>query len=395
MKSNISAIGSAPQTTRDLNHSAISSTQEIIAEMKAGRMVVLVDEEDRENEGDLVLAADHVSPETINFMAKFGRGLICLTLTPDHCARLGLDLMVAKNGTKHSTAFTASIEAAEGVTTGISAADRSRTVQVAVSVYAKPADIVQPGHIFPLRAQPGGVLMRAGHTEAGCDLARLAGLTPASVICEIMKDDGEMARLPDLIEFAKLHGLKIGTIADLIHYRSANESLIARIGERIVQTSYGEMKLVAYRDTPSGAPHFALVHGTINPDAETLVRVHEPLSVLDLLDVRSSTHSWPVLKALELISQQAAGVLVLLNCNQNSDDVFAQFDALASMDQNNQLKGSIAKKQAKMDLRTYGVGAQILKDLGVGSMRLLSQPRKMPSMAGFDLQVAGYEEFKK
>jgi 3,4-dihydroxy 2-butanone 4-phosphate synthase / GTP cyclohydrolase II len=395
MKSNISSIGSAPQTATDLNHSAISSTQEIIAEMKAGRMVVLVDEEDRENEGDLVLAADHVSPETINFMAKFGRGLICLTLTEEHCARLGLDLMVAKNGTKHSTAFTASIEAAEGVTTGISAADRARTVQVAVSVYAKPIDIVQPGHIFPLRAQPGGVLMRAGHTEAGCDLARLAGLTPASVICEIMKDDGEMARLPDLIEFAKLHQLKIGTIADLIQYRSANESLIARIGERTVQTPYGEMKLVAYRDTPSGAPHFALVHGTINPDAETLVRVHEPLSVLDLLDVQGSTHSWPVLKALELISQQSAGVLVLLNCNQSSDDVFAQFDALASMDQNKQLKGTIAKKQAKMDLRTYGVGAQILKDLGVGSMRLLSQPRKMPSMAGFDLQVAGYEEFKK
>jgi 3,4-dihydroxy 2-butanone 4-phosphate synthase / GTP cyclohydrolase II len=395
MKSNISAIGSATQTTRDQNHSAISSTQEIIAEMKAGRMVVLVDEEDRENEGDLVLAADHVTPETINFMAKFGRGLICLTLTEEHCARLGLDLMVTKNGTKHSTAFTASIEAAEGVTTGISAADRARTVQVAVSVYAKPTDIVQPGHIFPLRAQPGGVLMRAGHTEAGCDLARLAGLTPASVICEIMKDDGEMARLPDLIEFAKLHQLKIGTIADLIQYRGANESLIERIGERSVHTPYGEMKLIAYRDTPSGAPHFALVHGTINPDAETLVRVHEPLSVLDLLDVQGSTHSWPVLKALELISQQTAGVLVLLNCNQSSDDVFAQFDALASMDQNKQLKGSIAKKQAKMDLRTYGVGAQILKDLGVGSMRLLSQPRKMPSMAGFDLQVAGYEEFKK
>jgi 3,4-dihydroxy 2-butanone 4-phosphate synthase / GTP cyclohydrolase II len=395
MKSNISAIGSATQTTRDQNHSAISSTQEIIAEMKAGRMVVLVDEEDRENEGDLVLAADHVTPETINFMAKFGRGLICLTLTEEHCARLGLDLMVTKNGTKHSTAFTASIEAAEGVTTGISAADRARTVQVAVSVYAKPTDIVQPGHIFPLRAQPGGVLMRAGHTEAGCDLARLAGLTPASVICEIMKDDGEMARLPDLIEFAKLHQLKIGTIADLIQYRGANESLIERIGERSVHTPYGEMKLIAYRDTPSGAPHFALVHGMINPDAETLVRVHEPLSVLDLLDVQGSTHSWPVLKALELISQQTAGVLVLLNCNQSSDDVFAQFDALASMDQNKQLKGSIAKKQAKMDLRTYGVGAQILKDLGVGSMRLLSQPRKMPSMAGFDLQVAGYEEFKK
>jgi 3,4-dihydroxy 2-butanone 4-phosphate synthase / GTP cyclohydrolase II len=200
--------------------SSISPTAEIIAEMKAGKMVVLVDEEDRENEGDLVLAADHVSPEAINFMARFGRGLICLTLTGEKCDQLGLNLMVTKNGTKHSTAFTSSIEAAEGVTTGISAADRSRTVQAAVSVYAKPSDIVQPGHIFPLRAQSGGVLMRAGHTEAGCDLARLSGLTPAAVICEIMKDDGEMARLPDLIEFAKQHQLKIGTIADLIHYRS-------------------------------------------------------------------------------------------------------------------------------------------------------------------------------
>jgi 3,4-dihydroxy 2-butanone 4-phosphate synthase / GTP cyclohydrolase II len=383
-----------PEPTGSNPNSSISTTQEIIAEMKAGRMVVLVDEEDRENEGDLVLAADHVTPEAINFMAKFGRGLICLTLTEDRCAQLGIDLMVTKNGTKHSTAFTTSIEAAEGVTTGISAADRSRTVQAAVSVYAKASDIVQPGHIFPLRAQAGGVLMRAGHTEAGCDLSRLAGLTPAAVICEIMKDDGEMARLPDLIVFAKTHGLKIGTIADLIQYRSANETLIERLGERTITTPYGQMQLVAYLDKPSGAPHLALVHGTVNPEAETLVRVHEPLSVLDLLDVESSTHSWPVLKALEVISQQSVGVLVLLNCNQGAEGLFAQFDALASLDQNTGLKNSLARRQAKMDLRTYGVGAQILKDLGVGSMRLLSHPRKMPSMAGFDLQVAGYEEYE-
>jgi 3,4-dihydroxy 2-butanone 4-phosphate synthase / GTP cyclohydrolase II len=383
-----------PEKAEVTLNSSIAPTTEIIAEMKAGRMVVLVDEEDRENEGDLVLAAEHVTPEAINFMAKFGRGLICLTLTEDRCAQLGIDLMVTKNGTKHSTAFTTSIEAAEGVTTGISAADRSRTVQAAVSVYAKPSDIVQPGHIFPLRAQAGGVLMRAGHTEAGCDLSRLAGLTPAAVICEIMKDDGEMARLPDLIVFAKEHGLKIGTIADLIHYRSANESLIERQGERMITTPYGPMKLVAYRDKPSGGPHLALVHGVVNPETETLVRVHEPLSVLDLLDVESSTHSWPVLKALEVISQQPAGVLVLLNCNQSADGLFTQFDALASLDQNRGLKKTLAVRQAKMDLRTYGVGAQILKDLGVVSMRLLSHPRKMPSMAGFDLQVAGYEEYK-
>ncbi len=374
------------------NSFALASTQEIIAEMRAGKMVVLVDEEDRENEGDLVLAADHVTPEAINFMAKYGRGLICLTLNEDRCKQLGLDLMVTNNGTKHSTAFTASIEAAEGVTTGISAADRARTVQAAVSVYAKASDIVQPGHIFPLRAQPGGVLMRAGHTEAGCDLARLAGLTPASVICEIMKDDGEMARLPDLIEFAKQHSLKIGTIADLIQYRSANESLIERKGERAIQTPFGAMRMVVYRDLPSGAPHIAIVHGSISPQTETLVRVHEPLSVLDLLDVESSTHSWPVMKALEKISQQACGVLVLLNCNQPASALFNQIDALVDLDGDNALKSTLAKKQAKMDLRTYGVGAQILKDIGVGQMRLLSQPRKMPSMTGFDLQVSGYQE---
>jgi 3,4-dihydroxy 2-butanone 4-phosphate synthase / GTP cyclohydrolase II len=384
---------SAAPVSVDLS-SAISCTTEIIAEMKAGRMVVLVDEEDRENEGDLVLAADHVSPEAINFMARFGRGLICLTLTEERCDQLGLNLMVTKNGTKHSTAFTSSIEAAEGVTTGISAADRSRTVQAAVSVYAKPSDIVQPGHIFPLRAQAGGVLMRAGHTEAGCDLSRLAGLTPAAVICEIMKDDGEMARLPDLVIFAKEHGLKIGTIADLIHYRSANESIIERLGEREVLTPFGPKKLVAYRDKPSGAPHFALVHGTVDPDGETAVRVHEPLSVIDLLDMNSSTHSWPLLKALEMISKQPSGVMVLLNCNQSAENTFAQFEAMLALDQNRQVKDTLAKRQAKMDLRTYGVGAQILKDLGVGKMRLLSHPRKMPSMAGFDLQVAGYEQLK-
>ena len=384
-------IRAVPNNPTNNPTNKIASTAEVIAEMKAGRMVVLVDEEDRENEGDLVLAADHVTAEAINFMARFGRGLICLTLTPERCQQLGLDLMVTKNGTKHSTAFTASIEAAEGVTTGISAADRAKTVQVAVSVYAKASDIVQPGHVFPLRAQPGGVLMRAGHTEAGCDLARLAGLSPTAVICEIMKDDGEMARLPDLIQFAAEHGLKIGTIADLIQYRSANESLIERVGERDITTAYGVMKLIAYRDKPSGSPHLALVHGQIHPDSESLVRVHEPFSVLDLLDVESSTHSWPVSKALKAISEASSGVLVLLNCDQTSAAVFAQFSALSNMDAGADNKNKAVTAQAKMDLRTYGVGAQILRDLKVGKMRLLSHPRKMPSMTGFDLQVAGYE----
>ncbi|HEY4541734.1 MAG TPA: 3,4-dihydroxy-2-butanone-4-phosphate synthase, partial [Noviherbaspirillum sp.] len=234
---------------------ALSSTEEIVAEMRAGRMVILVDEEDRENEGDLVLAAEFVTPEAINFMAKFGRGLICLTLTEERCRQLDLAMMTSRNGTAFGTNFTVSIEAAEGVTTGISAADRARTVQAAVARHAKPSDIVQPGHIFPLKAQPGGVLMRAGHTEAGCDLAALAGLTPAAVICEILKDDGTMARLPDLIEFAQEHGLKIGTIADLIQYRSRNESIVERIGERTMQTSNGSFHAIAYRDKPSGGAH--------------------------------------------------------------------------------------------------------------------------------------------
>ena len=222
-----------------------ATTAEIVAELRAGRMVILVDEEDRENEGDLLLAADFVTPEAINFMARHGRGLICLTLTAERCRELRLAPMVASNGTRHGTNFTASIEAAEGVTTGISAADRARTVQVAVASDTRPEDLVQPGHIFPLTAQPGGVLMRAGHTEAGCDLAQMAGLTPAAVICEILKDDGTMARLPDLIEFAARHQLKIGTIADLIHYRSANESLIERLVERAVRTVHGEFRLIA------------------------------------------------------------------------------------------------------------------------------------------------------
>ncbi|WP_042549301.1 bifunctional 3,4-dihydroxy-2-butanone-4-phosphate synthase/GTP cyclohydrolase II, partial [Ralstonia solanacearum] len=259
---------------------SIATVEEIIAEIRAGRMVILVDEEDRENEGDLILAADFVTPEAINFMARFGRGLICLTLTAERCRQLDLPLMVTRNGTPHGTNFTVSIEAAEGVTTGISAADRARTVQVAVARNAQADDLVQPGHIFPLMAQPGGVLMRAGHTEAGCDLAALAGLTPASVICEIMKDDGTMARLPDLVEFAREHGLKIGTIADLIQYRSRTESIVERIGERTMETQFGTFRAVAFRDHAAGRAHLALVKGTPTPTTETLVRVHEPLSVL-------------------------------------------------------------------------------------------------------------------
>src|SRR5450830_882777 len=281
----------------------IAPIQEIIEEIRAGHMVVLVDEEDRENEGDLVFAAEFVTPEKINFMAKHGRGLICLTLTEAHCKQLNLPLMVRENGLPLATNFTVSIEAASGVTTGISAADRSRTVQVAADKNAKPTDIVQPGHIFPLRAHNGGVLVRAGHTEAGCDLAELAGLTPASVICEILKDDGEMARLPDLIEFAKLHGLKIGTIASLIEYRSQHEKLVERVAMRKVQTAYGEFDLATYLDKTTQRTHLALVKGEINPLDETLVRVHEPLSVMDFLEQKSPAHSTSVHEALQKMAQ--------------------------------------------------------------------------------------------
>ena len=364
---------------------SISTTKEIIAELRAGRMVILVDEEDRENEGDLVLAAEFVTPDAINFMAKHGRGLICLTLTEERCDQLNLSMMTTRNGTSYGTNFTVSIEAAEGVTTGISAADRAKTIEVAVARHAKPSDIVQPGHVFPLRAQRGGVLMRAGHTEAGCDLSELAGLTPAAVICEILKDDGSMARLPDLIEFAREHQLKIGTIADLIHYRSQTESIVERVSERSMQTSYGEFHAIAFRDKPSRGAHLALVHGEISPDKETLVRVHQPVSILDLLDTEATTHSWNIASAMKAIQKAERGVIVLLNCEESAEQMFAQFDALC------QPKPIKPTRAVRMDLRTYGIGAQILRQLGVAQMKLLANPRKMPSMAGFNLEVTGYQ----
>jgi len=358
----------------------ISPIPELVAELAAGRMVILVDEEDRENEGDLVLAADHVTPEAINFMAKFGRGLICLTLTRERCERLQLPPMATRNGAAHGTAFTVSIEAAEGVSTGISAADRSRTVQAAVARDAVPADLVQPGHIFPLQAQDGGVLMRAGHTEAGCDLTAMAGLTPASVICEIMNDDGTMARLPDLELFAREHGLKIGTIADLIAHRSHNETLVERAGERELVTAQGRFDCIAFRDH-SGGLHLALRHGQWGPHDEVAVRVHEPFTALDLLDAGPSLHSWPLPKALAEIQAAPAGVAVLLNCGH---DVASWLPRLLPAAK------PAAARSTQMDLRTYGVGAQILRDLGITRMKLLGNPRRMPSMMGYDLEVTSF-----
>ncbi|HMN93013.1 MAG TPA: bifunctional 3,4-dihydroxy-2-butanone-4-phosphate synthase/GTP cyclohydrolase II [Hydrogenophaga sp.] len=369
----------APQTPPPV---AISPVEDIVADMKAGRMVILVDEEDRENEGDLVLAADHVTPEAINFMARFGRGLICLTLTRERCERLQLPPMVPRNGTKMGTAFTVSIEAAEGVTTGISAADRARTVQVAVAADARADDLVQPGHIFPLQAVDGGVLMRAGHTEAGCDLAGMAGCTPAAVICEIMKDDGTMARLPDLQLFAAEHGLKIGTIADLIEYRSRTESLVQKLGSRGLHTAFGEFTAHAFRDATSGAVHLALVRGEWEPQTSVDVRVHEPLSVLDALEVGRSMHSWSLEASLRHIADAGAGVAVLLNCGETADQLLAQFEGSA--------RSAQAPERGRMDLRTYGIGAQILRECGVHRMRLLGTPRRMPSMTGYGLEITGF-----
>ena len=370
----------------------LASTEEIIAELRAGRMVVLVDEEDRENEGDLVLAADHVTADAVNFMAKHGRGLICLTLTRERCQQLNLPLMVRDNGTAMGTNFTVSIEAASGVTTGISAADRALTIKTAVAAHAKPSDLVQPGHIFPLMAQPGGVLIRSGHTEAGCDLAAMAGCSPTAVICEIMKDDGSMARLPDLMDFAKEHQLKIGSIADLIQYRSQHESIVVREGERDFITPWGKFKGVIYRDKPSSCIHIALVHGKPTEDQETLVRVHEPVTVLDFLDAKVSNHSWPLVQALEQIAGSKAGVAVLLNAAgiaaPNDGDWLAQFQKLTGI----KAKDS-APLARKNDLRSYGIGAQILKDIGVGKMRLLANPSPVPSLSGYKLEVTGYAPY--
>ena len=361
---------------------SISPVEDIVADMRAGKIVILVDEEDRENEGDLILAADHVTADAINFMAKFGRGLICLTLSRERCERLQLPPMTARNGDKKGTAFTASIEAAEGVTTGISAADRARTVQAAVARNAVPSDLVQPGHIFPLQAVDGGVLMRAGHTEAGCDLAAMAGCSPASVICEIMNDDGTMARLPDLQLFAAEHGLKIGTIADLIAHRSRVESLIEQVGSRSIQTAAGEFTAHAFRDTTGHGIHLALLKGSWTDQDAVAVRVHEPLSVLDALEVNRSMHSWSLDAALAHIASEGRGVVVLLNCGESGEQLLAQFEGTA--------RAAHGPERGRMDLRSYGIGAQVLRQCGVHKMRLLGSPRRMPSMTGYGLEITGY-----
>ena len=363
---------------------SLNTIEEILEDIRAGRMVILMDDEDRENEGDLVMAAEHVRPEDINFMASHGRGLICMTLTRERCEQLALPLMVQRNQTLHSTNFTVSIEAAEGVTTGISAQDRARTVLAAVAPDASPQDIVQPGHIFPLMAQPGGVLTRAGHTEAGCDLARLAGLEPASVIVEILKEDGSMARRPDLEVYAREHGLKMGTIEDLIRYRIENERSIERVAENTLETEHGSFRVVAYHDSIDDVVHLGLVMGEIRPDEPTLVRVHMQDTLGDLVDAVTAGHHWTLHQSLERLSQEGRGVLVILRRNEPADALIEQLRAYHVPEPEPQRPGKPDQ------LRTYGIGAQIIADLGVQKMRVLSAPKIVHGIAGFGLEVVDY-----
>ena len=367
---------------------SLNTTEEIIEDLRQGKMVVIMDDEDRENEGDLVMAAEKVTPEAVNFMARYGRGLICLTLTQERCRQLRLPLMVNDNECANSTNFTVSIEAAEGVTTGISAADRATTVQAAVSKDASPNDLVQPGHIFPLMAQPGGVLVRAGHTEAGCDLSRLAGLDPSAVIVEILNEDGSMARLPDLKVFAKEHDLKMGTIADLIHYRINNEKTIERISECILPTNHGEFRLVAYQDVIGSQLHLALVKGEVGKDQPVLVRVHMQSTLCDLFDTQHSSCGWPIENAMRQIAKEGSGVIVVLRNHDTARDVIERMRDI----QFHAGDHETASGQEGGHLRTYGVGAQILSDLGVHKMRILSAPKSLHALSGFDLEVVEYVE---
>ncbi|MDO5638779.1 MAG: bifunctional 3,4-dihydroxy-2-butanone-4-phosphate synthase/GTP cyclohydrolase II [Neisseria sp.] len=358
--------------------SKISPISEILADIKAGKMVIITDAEDRENEGDLVMAAQFVTPQAINFMIKHARGLVCLPMNDDLVDRLNLPQMTQKNGAQYGTNFTVSIEAAEGISTGISAADRAHTILTAVSPAVKAEDIVQPGHIFPLRSQKGGVLVRAGHTEAAVDLAQMNGLIPAGVICEILNDDGTMARMPELMQFAAEHGIKIGTIADLIEYRSRTESLLEEMSDTTVQTPWGEFQQHVYVDKLSGETHLALVKGRPDSAAETLVRVHEPFSVMDFLHA-DPNHSWPLPKALERIQSAEAGVVILLHRTEDGSALLER-----TLPKN-------AFQVKKWDRKTYGIGAQILAGLHVEKMRVMGKPSAINGLAGFGLEVVGFE----
>jgi len=361
----------------------LNTTEELLDELRAGRMVVVMDDEDRENEGDLLMAAQHVRAEDINFMARYGRGLICLTLTRERCRQLRLPLMVSETDQTQTTNFTVSIEAAEGVTTGISAHDRARTVQAAVRKDACPEDLRQPGHVFPLMAQPGGVLTRAGHTEAGCDFARLAGCEPAAVIVEILNEDGTMARRPDLERYARSHGLKIGTIADLIRYRLHNERSVERVAERGVETEFGLFQLHVYEDHVHSDVHLALVRGPLDAERPPLVRVHIAETLRDVLGIVPHG-SWSLRAALARVAEEDSGVVLVLRTRESPRDLVA---AVQSLGPRNDAPG---EQDAPTVLRTYGIGAQILRDLGVTRMRVLSAPKQMHGISAFGLEVIGY-----
>ena len=359
-----------------------NTIDEILADLRLGKMAVLMDDEDRENEGDLIMAAECVRPEDVNFMARFGRGLICLTLTRERCRQLRLPLMVSDTDSSHRTNFTLSIEAAEGVTTGISAHDRAQTVKAAVAPTAKPEDLRQPGHIFPLMAQPGGVLTRAGHTEAGCDLARLAGFSPAAMIVEILNDDGTMARRPDLERFAKIHGLKIGTIADLIRYRLKNERSVERIYDEPVETEYGAFRMFCYEDHVNKNVHIALVKGDLQSNVPPLVRVHIKDTLRDLIGVRSDKLGWPLRAAMQRVAREPSGIVIILRPEETPRDFM---DSVRHLDEK-----PTARNTGATVVRTYGIGAQILKDLGLSRMRVLSAPKQLQGLAAFDLEVTEY-----
>ena len=355
-----------------------ASIKELLEDYKQGKMIILMDDENRENEGDLLIAAEKVTKEDVNFMATHGRGLICLTLTQQRCQQLNLPLMVSKNSDLHSTNFTVSIEAATGVTTGISAADRAKTILDAVAKNAKPLDIVQPGHIFPLMAQQGGVLIRAGHTEAGCDLARLAGFEPASVIVEILNDDGSMARSADLQKFGKKHGIKLGNIADLIHYRVENEKTVERISQRPFNTKYGEFELYSYLDTIHNDIHIALVKGSISKSNEPYVRVHMENIFKDVM--QEVNRGFSINSALSMISEVESGVFLLLRKQDNQ----AILENIDNQDY-----------RSNDDGKTFGIGAQILSDLGVTSMKSLGKPKKWPGLEGFGITISEYVNMKE
>ena len=375
-------------TTHPRAHgAAFSGIEDIVADIRAGKMVIMVDDENRENEGDLLMAAEKVRPEDVNYMATHGRGLICLTLSRERCAQLRLPLMVTETDQRHATNFTVSIEAAEGITTGISAHDRARTIQAAVASHARPEDLSQPGHIFPVMAQPGGVLTRAGHTEAGCDLARLAGLEPAAVIVEILNEDGSMARRPELEKFAREHGIRIGTIADLIRYRLEKEHNVERIDKRAVSTEHGDFTMYCYDDHVNRAVHLALVKGDIQKADAPLVRVQLQDTLGDVVGVKSSSLGWPLYEAIRRISKEDAAVIVLLRQQETSREFMEAVESLdKTRDELTERRGGDAV------LRTYGVGAQILRDLGLSRIRVLSAPKHMYAISGFDLEIVEYVE---